>query len=546
MKNVIGRTVSNGLKAFTVLAVFLAILLTVQVITTQMFYVRIQKAYPVQTETKKLAEAENRERRIYNSSIKYLPDGTIHLIYPTGKTDNRISQALADLYDLRGPDRFVKIYDVNDSLLWSGPETKIPYTYLKQANGFFPHSNQNLDSAQNLDPDFTRDLIFPVADAEGEKTEFWRYDFDRCYFTGYGRDKTLLGYCSASGFTDDKGSVVPFEPLRNLSAWIPVSSRSPQAFLLTKQRLWQVNFENRRLEKICESLESEISYVQMIDWRQLTETDPDSRPALLAGLKGLDYILILKDPHQVLPIQWPEFLSEDSGSFSLYSSGNSFYLVADWIQGAPDPSRDIQGYMKWRKENLSKPLPLRQKLFRVEENGTLSLLNHFEYTRPPYQPSASQILQNEKLDAMRRITSIFAPVSFSWIYSAIDQRYKSAYSQSLFGGFCMLVQETHPRAARFYYPISLVFVVIALIHALPRRTSWGRIAAWLVFIFCFNLAGFLTYLSLNHFPVICCISCGRRRGLNRPDCPACGAALPEPETRDVDLVYPPSGKPASA
>jgi len=77
---------------------------------------------------------------------------------------------------------------------------------------------------------------------------------------------------------------------------------------------------------------------------------------------------------------------------------------------------------------------------------------------------------------------------------------------------------------------------LALLHAWPRRTGWGRPAAWLILVFAFNLAGLLTYLALNHTSVIRCPACGRRRGLLRPDCPACHLPLPAPEPRPTDLV----------
>jgi DNA-directed RNA polymerase subunit RPC12/RpoP len=47
----------------------------------------------------------------------------------------------------------------------------------------------------------------------------------------------------------------------------------------------------------------------------------------------------------------------------------------------------------------------------------------------------------------------------------------------------------------------------------------------------------LTYLALNHTTVIKCPICGRRRGLKRVDCIRCGAKLPAPEQREVDLIF---------
>ena len=80
--------------------------------------------------------------------------------------------------------------------------------------------------------------------------------------------------------------------------------------------------------------------------------------------------------------------------------------------------------------------------------------------------------------------------------------------------------------------------LLALLHAWPRRTGWWTLAFWVVLVLAFNLAGLLTYLALNHTPVIRCSTCGRRRGLLRPDCPACRSPLPVPQSRSTDLIIP--------
>jgi DNA-directed RNA polymerase subunit RPC12/RpoP len=79
-------------------------------------------------------------------------------------------------------------------------------------------------------------------------------------------------------------------------------------------------------------------------------------------------------------------------------------------------------------------------------------------------------------------------------------------------------------------------MVIAFWHGWARRTSWGKLFVWLVVVGAFNLAGLLAYLALNHTAVIKCPVCGRRRGLERVDCVRCGAELPVPERRKLDLI----------
>ena len=50
------------------------------------------------------------------------------------------------------------------------------------------------------------------------------------------------------------------------------------------------------------------------------------------------------------------------------------------------------------------------------------------------------------------------------------------------------------------------------------------------------MAGLLTYLGLNHTPVIQCSMCGAKRGLEKLECPACKEEFAVPKRRDVDLL----------
>jgi hypothetical protein len=89
--------------------------------------------------------------------------------------------------------------------------------------------------------------------------------------------------------------------------------------------------------------------------------------------------------------------------------------------------------------------------------------------------------------------------------------------------------------------VSNSFVVVATLamafwHAWPRRTSWLAMALWMMLIAAFSMAGFLTYLSLNHTAIIRCGACGRTRGLQKPSCVSCNAPLPAPRRKETDLV----------
>jgi len=79
-------------------------------------------------------------------------------------------------------------------------------------------------------------------------------------------------------------------------------------------------------------------------------------------------------------------------------------------------------------------------------------------------------------------------------------------------------------------------MAFALWHGWPRRTSWGKLILWLIIVGAFNLAGLLTYLALNHTPVIKCPACGKKRGLEMDNCSQCGSPLPIPQRKPTDLI----------
>jgi hypothetical protein len=94
----------------------------------------------------------------------------------------------------------------------------------------------------------------------------------------------------------------------------------------------------------------------------------------------------------------------------------------------------------------------------------------------------------------------------------------------------------------FKTPVNLcvmaVFAALALLHGWPRRMHIEKLVFWVVFVFLFNLPGLLTYLALNHTPVVHCANCGKKRGLLQDVCCRCGAALPLAKAKKTDLIMP--------
>jgi len=105
-------------------------------------------------------------------------------------------------------------------------------------------------------------------------------------------------------------------------------------------------------------------------------------------------------------------------------------------------------------------------------------------------------------------------------------------------------QPKEPKPQISYRPSSicnrllcLLMAALALWHGWPRRTSLPRLIFWLILTAAFNLAGLLTYLALNHTPLVKCSACGKRRGLQSSSCVRCGEDLPPPQPRKSDLIF---------
>jgi hypothetical protein len=103
-------------------------------------------------------------------------------------------------------------------------------------------------------------------------------------------------------------------------------------------------------------------------------------------------------------------------------------------------------------------------------------------------------------------------------------------------GYAFIITELRPLYNSLNYVLSAAMMAFALWHGWPRRTSKSKLILWLIIVGAFNLAGLLTYLGLNHTPVIKCTTCGKKRGLERFNCIRCGNTLPAPQRRPTDLI----------
>ncbi|HOQ04377.1 MAG TPA: hypothetical protein PKY88_04105 [Anaerohalosphaeraceae bacterium] len=508
------RSFSSALKAVIILLIMLLILLVIQAVSLDILQISLRKQYLPDSEQPALSETEQLQQRIAEADKVFLPDGTLHLLHS----------------DWTARRQTIEVYDTAGRLLWKGSRTDQPYEYLKPADELY---KEDWNGCLRISQNFSRDLIFTVSNEKKQIKEFWRYDFNKRYFTGYNLQKQILGYLSASGFSESRSEIRPFERLQNFHAWIPAASWNARCLLWTEHSLYEADFEKRSMEILYENPFVPISRLFAVNWKETASYKPSFLSAILIDFIDQPPILLQKNPRKAIPLQIPDELCKTRKTF--YSSEQTFYLQFQWLLKAP---MDNKQYRKWFQENRDKPFDYRIELYQIREDGTLEHLSQFDYIKPPYKSSPSVNLYVTKLCQFKGWVTFSSPPCFAWLYKTLIALWKSErYILKDLKEFTERMEPTNPY---LYYPAASVLTILTLLHYKPRRVGWFKGTVWLAVVFCFNLAGFLTYLALNHYPVVRCHSCGRRRGLNRPDCPACRAPLPSPPARDTDLIYPPS------
>lgn len=124
----------------------------------------------------------------------------------------------------------------------------------------------------------------------------------------------------------------------------------------------------------------------------------------------------------------------------------------------------------------------------------------------------------------------------AWYLLGGEFRAYSYRGNDFLSGFAEVTRELRPGNSILNWVLTLAMVGFVFRHGWPRRTSRAKLIFWLAFTLVFNLAGFLTYLALNHTPIIKCSACGKRRGVAQVNCARCGAELPAPERGKLDLI----------
>lgn len=529
LKNVSKYLAGSGRVLVTALIVLLAVsLLQAIVAAIADTFAYTKRPAAIESEPQRTDE-EKRIDRIVRSSKEFLPDGTIHLVYEPRTGLGRLVEP-----------RTEQIYDANDRLLWEGPIDKKPYEYLSWAeeprnyNEAFTLLQMKL--TQTFAPLLGQTIEIPVGEINNTE-QVWRYCPGAEYFEGYAIGGQRIGYIGAAGFTDSKSKTKPLGEFRLFTAWCPQDSSSPTLLWQTARRIYQINFEKRQTELLFESADSDIEAIYLHAWKDLrpgTKGYIDTekyRPLLVCTTEDGTHHLILREPDEQVSFGGPR-CSVTATRDSIYAMRHSTDAVA-----APAIASSPQLYKEWFEQYRNKPQKRWTELYKASDDGSLELLNRYEWTSPPSRRRA----QTESVTSARRLMTHFSPALYNlalrltsrgfWAY--VD---RSASQDDSLWGILQVIVYLRPLNNTVNLTLSALMVGFVFWYGLPRRTSNIRFAFWLAFVGLFNVTGLLTYLALNYTAAIRCPVCGQRRGLAQPDCIRCRASLPTPKPRDLDLI----------
>jgi len=526
------KYVAGPSKIFTTVLVLLIAVGILQsiIIQTAMFWKTPSRAEPAKPE--KISEEEKHLEKIRYSSKQFLPDGTIHLVHEFSDTPN-----LSD-----DEQKQQEVYDTNGSLLWSGLEKNRPYEYLSWTTvprGHDVFAEWRMKQIYTITPEFSRPLEIPVRSRE--KTEqIWRYDPKRQLFVGYRVDGGKIGYIGSTGFTDSISKAKPFGAFKFFTAWCPRDSYSPTLLWQTSRRIYEIYFEKQQVQLIFESIESNIKQIALHKWRPIrSETTQDSkipyRPLIKCLTEDNKHHLIMRNPDRKLTVTVDDDWWSLPLSFTVTTQGIYLYHFETEKRLPAAYYKSPKLAEEWLRKFEGKPYKQWTELYRVDNQGNLNIMNRYDWTVPAR--SGPVIKVNPPRIKVKYYACQFSPPLYdlAWYLSGSFGAYLYR-NNFLTSDFAYILAEIQPGNSILNWLLGIAMAGFAFWHGWPRQTSRAKLIFWLAFTLAFNLAGLLTYLALNHTPIIKCPSCGKSRCLDQVNCLRCATELPAPKRRKLDLI----------
>jgi len=447
----------------------------------------------------------------------FLPDGTVHLGYID--------------YSLPQEQQYM-IYDLNDNLLWQGKDIALPDKYLKWSNSTRYSMNYDymISRIDSVYPEPRKSVIVPVLN-DRQILVLWRYNYIKGYFEGFDKNGNIIGYCGSDGFTKEKSQLKPLEKARSLKAWMPVQGGGPIMMWADKNDIFQIDFRKQTFQMLLHLPDKKIRDIFMHNWMELShdeeyyQVSEGYRPILFCRTEDNSVYVILRDPNKTFEINIPE----DSNIYvsNVTATHDKIYMRATYSSLIPPKEIDrySNAFSKWLLERMKEPIERSEKLYEVDFADNINLISEFDWTSPPRQLAQSSVDPTEKF---QKLLSKFSPVFYdplSGLANRFLRRLSNNYYQGLLDDSLYFMIQFALSYSPTGYLLSLFMAGIVFLHGWPRRKSIVSLIGWIGFAFLFNIVGLLVYLALNYTPTIKCHNCNKRRGLNTPQCPRCGADL---------------------
>ena len=518
----------------TVLILLFAVGILQAIIVQTALVLTTEKSRPPKARPEKISDQEKHLKKIRNSAKLFLPDGTIHLVHtfsdtPTVSDDDQKQQ---------------EVYDANGMLLWSGLQKNRPYEYLSWTRvglnyreGF---DEQRMKQVHTFTPEFSRSLEIPVRSRE-KIDPVWRYDPTRQLFVGYRAGGGNIGYIGSTGFTDSKSLAKPFGTFKLFTAWCPRDSFSPTLLWQTNRRIYEINFEKRQVQLIFESTEANIDRIRLHNWRAIRpETPKDSnipyRPLIKCLTEDGKHHLIMRNPDQKLTVTVDDNWFSETISFTATTRGIYLFRRDSERRIPSSLKKSPRLALEWLRKFRGKSFKLWNELYRVDNQGELNLMNRYDWTFPASAWSVSVVEASPPWIKVKHYVNQFSSPLYDLTWYLFCREWYAYRSYDFFVGFAIMTEDLRPGNSILNWVLGLAMVGFAFWHGWPRQTSRAKLIFWLAFTLVFNLVGLLTYLALNHTPIIKCSSCGKSRGLDQVNCIRCGAELPAPQRGKLDLI----------
>ena len=455
-------------------------------------------------------------------SFRFLPDGTARQI--------RFFQASDDQGKPQGME---EIYDVNNTLLERrSTQEALDNGYLSFANGLnYASRKTELNSRYRITSGFSTTMDIPVVQNKILQ-EIWRYDRKREIFTGHDRAGKLLGCLGKEGFKRNPSTGRGLGEMQRYKDWQTENGHT-KLLWATQQALYEIDINNRTVEHLADCNQIYGGATRGQAWYETDETakgyaDPNVyRPLMVCQSSKSTYHLALRDPNQSVTVSVPEAWNEVGGYCRFSATKKDLFMVRYWDDFRRSSYFYFESpklYQQWVKEFFATKKRHWTELYRVDAQGDLEKVHAFSWMETQIRDAPIFTAQPWTI---RRWVQCLSPGLSIMGRKGLRTAYNTSgrYDEP----FLFFLFKMMPVGPWDCLIPSLLFAGIAFWHGRPRWTSKGKAAFWLAFVLCFNLAGLLTYLALNHTPLIRCTSCQKKRGLATDTCARCHAPLPLPE-----------------